>query len=40
MRRRWAEARASFRKSLLFWWILFVVIQTAERMFLLPDALE
>jgi len=40
MRRRWAKARASFRKTLLFWWILFVVIQTAERMFLLPDAFE
>ena len=40
MMQRWAEARASIRKSVLFWWILFVVIQMAERVFLLRDALE
>jgi len=36
--RRWAEWRSSIRKSVLFWWILFVVMQTAERVFLLRDA--
>lgn len=30
----------SFRQTLLFWWILFVVIQQAERLFLLPEALS
>ncbi|MBI4003322.1 MAG: LTA synthase family protein [Nitrospira defluvii] len=35
---RWTEARSSIRKSVLFWWILFVVMQTAERVFLLRDA--
>ncbi len=40
MMQRWADARASIRKSVLFWWILFVVIQMAERVFLLRDALE
>jgi hypothetical protein len=38
MMQRWADARASIRKSVLFWWILFVVMQMAERMFLLRDA--
>ena len=37
---RGAESRTSIRKSVLFWWILFVVIQMAERVFLLRDALE
>lgn len=37
---RWAGAGTSIRKTVLFWWILFVVIQTAERVFLLGDALE
>ncbi len=40
MMQRWADARASIRKSVLFWWILFVVIQMAERVFLLRDAME
>lgn len=40
MMQRWAEARASIRKSVLFWWILFVVMQMAERVFLLRDAFE
>lgn len=40
MMKRWADARTSIRKSVLFWWILFVVMQTAERAFLLRDALE
>jgi hypothetical protein len=30
----------STRRQLFFWWILFVVIQSAERLFLLKDALE
>ncbi|QOJ36633.1 MAG: LTA synthase family protein [Nitrospira sp.] len=30
--------RFSIRKTLLFWWILFVVMQSAERLFLLRDA--
>ena len=38
MMARWAEARSSVRKTVLFWWILFVVMQTAERLFLLRDA--
>ncbi|HNC82239.1 MAG TPA: hypothetical protein PK999_04285, partial [Nitrospira sp.] len=37
---RWADSGASIRKSVLFWWILFVVIQMAERVFLLRDALD
>ena len=37
---RWVGASTSIRKTVLFWWILFVVIQTAERLFLLGDALE
>ena len=40
MMQRWADARASIRKSVLFWWILFVVMQMAERVFLLRDAFE
>src|SRR5512134_4034556 len=36
---QWAAARSSIRKSVLFWWILFVVMQMAERVFLLRDAL-
>ncbi len=40
MMSRWTGAGASIRKTVLFWWILFVVIQTAERLFLLGDALE
>lgn len=30
----------SFRRLLIFWWILFLVIQQAERLFLLPEALR
>ena len=37
---RWTESGASIRKSVLFWWILFVVIQMAERVFLLRDAFD
>jgi len=37
---RWTGAGASIRKTVLFWWILFVVIQMVERLFLLGDALE
>lgn len=40
MMRRWTGAGESIRKTVLFWWILFVVIQMAERLFLLGDALE
>ena len=40
MMARLAGTSMSIRKTVLFWWILFVVIQTAERMFLLGDALE
>ncbi len=40
MMARWAGATTSIRKTVLFWWILFVVIQTAERLFLLGDALD
>ncbi len=40
MMARLAGHSMSIRKTVLFWWILFVVIQTAERMFLLRDALE
>lgn len=36
---QWTAARSSIRKSVLFWWILFVVMQMAERVFLLRDAL-
>ncbi|WHZ25177.1 MAG: Sulfatase [Nitrospira sp.] len=39
MMARWTEVRSSIRKSVLFWWILFVVMQTAERVFLLRDAI-
>ncbi len=39
MMARWAEARSSVRKTVLFWWILFVVLQVAERLFLFRDAL-
>ncbi len=38
MRPGWTFAQPSIRKTLLFWWILFVVMQTAERVFLLGDA--
>lgn len=38
MRQQWTEARSSIRKTVLFWWILFVVMQMAERIFLLRDA--
>jgi phosphoglycerol transferase MdoB-like AlkP superfamily enzyme len=31
---------SSMRRQLLFWWILFVVLQSAERMFLLREAVE
>ncbi|MBS0171408.1 MAG: LTA synthase family protein [Nitrospira sp.] len=40
MMARWAGTSTSIRKTVLFWWILFVVIQTAERLFLLGEALE
>lgn len=39
MMQRWLEARSSIRKTVIFWWILFVVMQMAERVFLLRDAL-
>jgi phosphoglycerol transferase MdoB-like AlkP superfamily enzyme len=39
MMQRWLEARSSIRKTVIFWWILFVVMQMAERIFLLRDAL-
>jgi len=29
----------SFRRSLIFWWVLFLVIQQTQRLFLLPEAL-
>ena len=29
----------SFRRVLVFWWMLFLVIQQAERLFLLPEAI-
>ncbi|MFQ5932414.1 MAG: LTA synthase family protein, partial [Nitrospiraceae bacterium] len=29
----------SFRRVLVFWWLLFLVIQQAERLFLLPEAI-
>lgn len=38
MKQRWSAARPSIRKTVLFWWILFVVMQMAERVFLLRDA--
>ena len=38
MMARCAEARSSVRKTVLFWWILSVVMQTTERLFLLRDA--
>ncbi|HJR77581.1 MAG TPA: hypothetical protein VJ805_11425 [Nitrospiraceae bacterium] len=31
---------SSLRRQLLFWWILFVVLQSAERIFLLREAVE
>ncbi len=39
MMSRWTGTESSIRKTVLFWWILFVVMQTAERVFLLRDAL-
>ena len=30
----------SLRGTLMFWWILFLVIQQAERLFLLPETLQ
>src|SRR3989442_3528004 len=30
--------RWSFQRVLVFWWVLFVLIQQAERLFLLPEA--
>jgi hypothetical protein len=38
MKQRWSAARPSVRKTVIFWWILFVVMQMAERLFLLRDA--
>ena len=38
MMHRWIEARSSVRKTVIFWWILFVVMQMAERLLLLRDA--
>ena len=32
------ECTWSFRMTLIFWWVLFVVIQQGERLFLLRDA--
>lgn len=40
MMKRWTEVGSSIRKAVIFWWILFVVMQMAERVFLLRDALE
>lgn len=34
------EAGSSVRQQFLFWWILFVVFQSSERLFLLRDAAE
>ena len=34
------ETGPSVRRQLLFWWILFVMFQSAERLFLLKDAVE
>ncbi|MGH7167980.1 MAG: hypothetical protein ACREII_05560, partial [Nitrospiraceae bacterium] len=30
----------SFRRTLVFWWVLFLVIQQVERLFLLPETLS
>ena len=30
----------SFRRPVVFWWILFLVLQQTERLFLLPQALS
>lgn len=38
MMHRWTDALSSIRKTVIFWWILFVVMQMAERVFLLRDA--
>ncbi|MGE0275296.1 MAG: LTA synthase family protein [Nitrospiraceae bacterium] len=38
MNERTTGAGSSVRQQLLFWWILFVVFQSAERVFLLKDA--
>jgi hypothetical protein len=35
-----AETEPSIRRQLFFWWILFVVFQSAERLFLLKGAVE
>jgi phosphoglycerol transferase MdoB-like AlkP superfamily enzyme len=35
----WINMTGSIRRSVLFWWILFVAMQAAERVFLLPDAM-
>jgi hypothetical protein len=40
MSERRTDAGSSVRQQLLFWWILFVVFQSAERLFLLKDAAE
>ena len=40
MNERPTGASSSVRQQLLFWWILFVVFQSAERLFLLKDAAE
>ena len=40
MSERLTDAGSSVRQQLLFWWILFVVFQSAERLFLLKDAAE
>ena len=34
------ETKSSVRRQLLFWWILFVVFQSAERLFLLKEAVD
>jgi phosphoglycerol transferase MdoB-like AlkP superfamily enzyme len=34
----WTTMTGSVRRSMIFWWILFVAMQAAERLFLLPDA--
>ena len=38
MRYRWTNVLSSIRRIVIFWWILFVVMQMAERVLLLRDA--
>ena len=37
---RQSDAGPSVRQQLLFWWILFTVVQSAQRLFLLKEAAE